>query len=168
LKKIIFLGNREETLNLLYLFFDVSLVVTNNQSRVHKNLKKKILIINSKNKKKIFKILTKSKAEIIVSAGFPFLIPEYVLKKFKININCHPGKLPEYKGFKSIDYAYSNKDVKFYSTIHHMNEKIDCGKKILDLNFNAKNLDLHQIKQIYFSFFEPYTLFLALKKIKLI
>lgn len=168
MKRIIFLGNREETLNLLCLFFNVYLVVTSNKSRVHKSYKKKILIINSKNKNSIFKILIKSKAEILVSAGFPFLIPKYVLKRFKININCHPGKLPDYKGYKSIDYAYLNKDTRFYSTIHHMNEKIDCGKKIVNLNFNGKNLNLHQIKQMYFSYFEPYTLFLALKKMRII
>lgn len=168
MKKIIFLGNRVETLNLLSLFFDVSLVVTSNKSRVHKNYKKKILIINSKNKNSIFEILIKTKAKILVSAGFPFLIPKYVLKRNKININCHLGKLPNYKGYKSIDNAYLNKDIKFYSTIHHMNQEIDCGKKIVDLNFNGKNLNLYQIKQIYFSYFEPYTLFLALKKMRLI
>jgi len=112
--------------------------------------------------------MLRSKSSILISAGFPYIIPEFILKKFRVVINCHPGKLPKYKGYYSLNLAINNNENFFYSTIHYMNEKIDSGKKILELKFSGKNMTLNQVQKIMLGIIEPHALFLALKRIYLI
>jgi folate-dependent phosphoribosylglycinamide formyltransferase PurN len=168
-KNVVFLGTRLETLSLLDIFFNVNQVITTKDSFISHNYKKnKIILINKKNKEEIFKKILLLKSSILISAGFPYIIPELILKKFKIVINCHPGKLPEYKGYYSLDLAKNNNENFYYSTIHYMNKKVDSGKKILELKFSGKNMTLNEIQKIMFGFIEPHALFLALRKIYLI
>ncbi len=166
-KKICFLGSRLETLKLLKIFFDVSKIITTKDSYIQKN-NFKCIIINKKNKEIIFKKLMSSKEKIIVSAGFPYHIPVKVINKFKFALNCHPGKLPKYKGYYSIDDAIRNKEIYIYSTIHNLNHKIDSGKKIFELKLKRKKIHDDELKKTLFSIVEPFALFQALQKIKLI
>lgn len=166
-KKLLFLGTRIETLKILKLYFNVTSIVTTKNSFIKKN-NFKCLLINKKNKDIIFNKLIGMEIDILVSAGFPFLIPIEVLKKFKLSINCHPGKLPKYKGYYSIDDAIKNKETNFYSTIHSLNEKFDSGKKIFEAKINGKGLTEEQLKKTIFSTLEPFALFNALKKIGVI
>lgn len=166
-KKIIFLGTRIETFNILKIYFNISKIITTKNSHISKN-NLKFLLINKKNKNKIFRKILKSDGEILISAGFPFLIPTKILNMFEVAINCHPGRLPKYKGYYSIDKAIKNKETNFYSTIHFLNEKFDSGKKIFEVKMNGKGLNAAQIKQTMFSTFEPFALYNALKILKVI
>jgi len=168
-KNVIFLGTRLETLYLLDIFFNVYPIITTKNSFIsNKYKKRKVVLINKNNKDEIFKKMLRSKSSILISAGFPYIIPEFILKKFRVVINCHPGKLPKYKGYYSLNLAKNNNENFFYSTIHYMNEKVDSGKKILELKFLGKNMTLNQVQKIMFGIIEPHALFLALKRIYLI
>lgn len=166
-KKVIFLGTRIETLELLKILFDeVKIITTKKSSFKFKEFKYQV--IDKKNKEKLFKKLIKSKEEILISAGFPYLIPENVIKKFKFALNCHPGKLPKYKGYYSINNAIDNKEKYLYSTIHFLNKKFDSGKKITEIKIDTKNIKPDVLKKIIFSTIEPLALFKAIRKINLI
>lgn len=164
-KKVLFLGTRVETLILTKLFFNVVKIVTTKNSHIKKN-NYKCTIINKKNKELILKKLIKCKGEILISAGFPYLIPLNLINKFKLALNCHPGKFPKYKGYYSIDDAIKNNETNIYYTIHHLNEEFDSGRKIFETKINRKNLKKNDLKNVLFSTVEPFALFQALKKLK--
>ncbi|MFG5091997.1 formyltransferase family protein [Campylobacter lari] len=74
-----------------------------------------------------------------------FKQPILDLYKNKI-INCHAGKLPEYRGRNILNWALINGEKDFGITVHFVNEKIDDGdiilQKILKIkeNYNYKIL----------------------------
>ncbi|MEN8117608.1 MAG: phosphoribosylglycinamide formyltransferase [Bacteroidota bacterium] len=86
----------------------------------------------------ITEILRNRKVNLIVLAGFLWLIPSQLVKKFTI-INIHPALLPKYggKGMYGINVhraVVENKDKESGISIHFVNEKYDEGRII----FQAK------------------------------
>lgn len=82
--------------------------------------------------------LEKRKIDLIVLAGFLWLIPEKLIKKFTI-INIHPALLPKYggKGMYGMNVhntVVKNGEVESGISIHYVNEEYDSGKLI----FQAK------------------------------
>lgn len=78
--------------------------------------------------------LRKCKVDLIVLAGFLWLIPENLVKNFTI-INIHPALLPKYggKGMYGMNVhkaVVENGDEKSGISIHYVNEKYDEGKLI--------------------------------------
>lgn len=72
--------------------------------------------------------------EIIVLAGFLWLVPDYLTKNFTI-INIHPALLPKYggKGMYGDNVhkaVVDNGEKKSGITIHYVNEKYDDGQII--------------------------------------
>lgn len=164
-KKILFLGTRIETLNFLDIIFDVTKIITTKNSYIEKS-NYNCTIINKTNKEIIFKKLIKCNEQILISAGFPYYIPINLINKFELALNCHPGKLPKYRGYYSIDDAIKNNEIYIYSTIHYLNQKFDSGKKIFETKINRKKLNNYELKKTLFSVVEPFALFQALQKIK--
>ena len=164
-KKILFLGTRIETLNFLDIIFDVTKIITTKNSYIEKS-NYNCTIINKTNKEIIFKKLIKCNEQILISAGFPYYIPINLINKFELALNCHPGKLPKYRGYYSIDDAIKNNEIYIYSTIHYLNQKFDSGKKIFETKINRKKLNNNELKKTLFSVVEPFALFQALQKIK--
>ena len=86
------------------------------------------------------------------------------LSKYGI-INCHAGKLPEYRGGSPLNWQLINNENKFGISVIKINTKIDAGdiieEKKFDLkkSYNIKNL--HKIANKNF----PILIFNALKKI---
>ncbi len=85
---------------------------------------------------KIEKLLERLKIDLIVLAGFLWLVPESLIKKFpgKI-INIHPALLPDHggKGFygsKVHEAVIQSGAKKSGITIHYVNEKFDEGEII--------------------------------------
>ncbi|HKK81330.1 MAG TPA: formyltransferase family protein, partial [Prolixibacteraceae bacterium] len=80
--------------------------------------------------------------DIIILAGFMWLIPEYLIRNFNI-VNIHPALLPKYGGKgmygNRVHKAVVENGEKYSGiTIHYVNEKYDEGKII----FQAK-CDVH-------------------------
>jgi phosphoribosylglycinamide formyltransferase 1 len=76
--------------------------------------------------------------DLIVLAGFLWLIPENLISNFKI-INIHPALLPKYGGkgmygMKVHQTVRENGDKETGITIHFVNSEYDCGEVI----FQAK------------------------------
>ena len=82
---------------------------------------------------------------LIVLAGFLKLIPIKMINAFKI-VNIHPSLLPKYGGkgmhgenvHKAVIEA---KEKKTGITIHHVNDKYDEGKHILQVTCKIKDTD---------------------------
>ena len=90
------------------------------------------------NTSKVVEELKKRNVNLIVLAGFLWLIPVNLIQNFKI-INIHPALLPKYGGkgmygMKVHQAVVENKDTESGISIHYVNEKYDDGEII----FQAK------------------------------
>jgi phosphoribosylglycinamide formyltransferase 1 len=111
---------------------------------------------------KILDELLGQKIDLIILAGFLWLVPANFLKYFTI-INIHPALLPKYGGkgmfgMKVHEAVVSNRDSETGITIHYVNEKYDDGQIL----FQAKCLVLpndtpemvaekvHQLEYLHF------------------
>jgi phosphoribosylglycinamide formyltransferase-1 len=85
---------------------------------------------------KIERLLERLKIDLIVLAGFLWLVPESLIKKFPNRIvNIHPALLPQhggkgYYGSKVHDAVLQSGEKKSGITIHYVNEKFDEGEII--------------------------------------
>lgn len=98
------------------------------------------LIINREGfyeKKDLTAKLATHKIDLIVLAGFLWLIPKYLIKDFPNRvINIHPALLPKYGGKGMYGHhvhqaVFDNKEKESGLTIHYVNEHYDEGNIIL-------------------------------------
>ena len=108
-----------------------------------KKLDIKSIVFNKEqfyNSDTIINTLENEKIELIVLAGFLWLIPDNILKKFSNRIiNIHPALLPKFGGkgmygMKVHEAVVANKETQSGITIHYVNEEYDRGEII----FQAK------------------------------
>ena len=76
---------------------------------------------------------------------------QIISKKFlnrygKDIINIHPSLLPKYKGLNTFSRVIKNRDKRTGCSVHHVNDKLDGGKIIIqksfEVNFDDKENDL--------------------------
>jgi phosphoribosylglycinamide formyltransferase-1 len=81
---------------------------------------------------KIMELLEKEKIDLVVLAGYMFVLGREFIRKFKNRIlNIHPALLPSFKGTHGIKDAY-NYGVKITGiTVHFVDEGLDSGPIIL-------------------------------------
>jgi phosphoribosylglycinamide formyltransferase-1 len=87
---------------------------------------------------KILNYLRENQIDLIVLAGFLWLIPDNLIHNFMI-INIHPALLPKYGGkgmygMKVHEAVVANRETESGITIHYVNEQYDAGQII----FQAK------------------------------
>ena len=112
----------------------------------------------------IVHILTEYNIDLIVLAGFLWLVPQNILKAFPYRIiNIHPALLPKYGG-KGMFGNYVHEavikagDKKSGITIHFVNEKYDEGQTILQKELEVFDNDtpdslasrIHKLEYEYF------------------
>ena len=107
-------------------------------------IKKKIF--NFKNsliqEKKLLKFLKKEKINFVCLAGFMKILSKDFITKFEGQIiNIHPSLLPKYKGLNTHLRAISNKDKFAGCTVHHVTDKLDSGKIILQKKVKISSKD---------------------------
>jgi phosphoribosylglycinamide formyltransferase 1 len=111
---------------------------------------------------KVVEELQKRKVNLIVLAGFLWLIPANLIQNFRI-INIHPALLPKYGGkgmygMKVHEAVVENKDSESGISIHFVNEKYDEGEIIFQAKCAVSPNDLpedvannvHQLEYKYF------------------
>jgi phosphoribosylglycinamide formyltransferase 1 len=98
---------------------------------------------NSRNaEKKILELVEKEKIQLICLAGFMKILSKNFIKKFHGQIiNIHPSLLPKYKGINTHARAINNKDKFAGCTVHHVTEKLDSGKTILQKKIKISSKD---------------------------
>jgi phosphoribosylglycinamide formyltransferase 1 len=91
--------------------------------------------------KDVLEKLKERGADLIVLAGFLWLIPDYLIQNFEI-INIHPALLPKYggKGMYGMNVhkaIVNNKETESGISIHFVNEKYDEGQIIFQAKCNV-------------------------------
>ena len=124
----------------------------------------------------VLDLLKNLNIDIIVLAGFLWLIPDTILANYpKRLINIHPALLPNYGGKgmygdRVHNQVLENGDEESGITIHYVNEDFDTGEIIYQARFKIeKNDDLELVKfkgqQLEHQYF-PKIIEQVLKKIK--
>lgn len=112
----------------------------------------------------ILELLKQISPDLIVLAGFLWLLPKEILKMFPEKIiNIHPALLPKYGGkgmfgHRVHEVVRQNNEAKSGISIHYVNEKFDEGKMIaqfeteISLNDSAEKIaaKIHKLEQEYF------------------
>ncbi|MBX7141511.1 MAG: phosphoribosylglycinamide formyltransferase [Chitinophagales bacterium] len=92
----------------------------------------------------VVKLMRESEIDLIVLAGFLWLVPESLLHAFpKRIINIHPALLPKhggpgYYGMKVHDSVIKAGDKETGITIHYLNEKYDDGQIIFQKSISVE------------------------------
>jgi phosphoribosylglycinamide formyltransferase-1 len=82
--------------------------------------------------KKIIELLEEEKIDLVVLAGYMFLVGPIFVRKFKNRIlNIHPALLPSFKGTHGIKDAYEYGVKVTGVTVHFVDEGLDSGPIII-------------------------------------
>ena len=98
---------------------------------------------------KIIELLEDEKIDLVVLAGYMFLLRKEFVRKFKNKIlNIHPALLPSFKGTHGIKDAYEYGVKVTGVTVHFVDEDLDSGPIILqqpvDINQNESVEELEE------------------------
>lgn len=99
------------------------------------------------NTTKVLKVLQSNEIDLIVLAGFLWLVPDYLIKAYDNRIvNIHPALLPKYGGkgmygSKVHEAVVANKETESGITIHLVNEHYDEGKHLYQAKINVADTD---------------------------
>ncbi|MDX1604033.1 MAG: phosphoribosylglycinamide formyltransferase [Salinimicrobium sediminis] len=112
----------------------------------------------------VLNLLKDMNPDLIVLAGFLWIFPTKILKRFPNKvINIHPALLPKYggKGMYGMNVhkaIHEQKEVETGISIHYVNDKYDEGKMIFQATTSIKPQDtvediaekIHQLEQDHF------------------
>jgi methionyl-tRNA formyltransferase len=79
--------------------------------------------------------------EVLLSAGYPYILNSEVLSICKYNINIHPTLLPKYRGAATTWYIIANGETEGGVTIHFIDEGMDTGDIIAQDRFELTKFD---------------------------
>ena len=149
----------------------VKLILTNNpeafvlERAKNLNVKSEIFTKNQfVNSDHVLNILEKENIQLIVLAGFLWLIPQNILQRYnKRIINIHPALLPKYGGkgmygMRVHEAVVANGETETGITIHYVNEEYDKGEIILQAKCIVESNDspdivaqkIHTLEYEYF------------------
>jgi len=110
----------------------------------------------------ILRILVSRDIDLVVLAGFLWLVPDNILKNFTV-VNIHPALLPKYggKGMYGMNVhnaVVENRDTESGITIHYVNDIYDAGRIIFQAKCSVDPADkpedvankVHQLEYRYF------------------
>lgn len=112
----------------------------------------------------VLNLLKDMNPDLIVLAGFLWIFPKKILKRFPNKvINIHPALLPKYggKGMYGMNVhkaIHEKKEIETGISIHYVNDKYDEGKMIFQATTSIKPKDtvediaekIHQLEQDHF------------------
>ncbi len=145
---------------------DIVLVFSNNKdayalNRARKNKIKAVFMDSSgyntrkQYDTKIIELLEDEKIDLVVLAGYMFLLSHEFVRKFKNKIlNIHPALLPSFKGTHGIKDAYEYGVKVTGVTVHFVDEGLDSGPIIIqqsvdiDQNESVEELEekIHRVE----------------------
>lgn len=67
---------------------------------------------------------------LLLSVGFPYLVPKDIYSKHRLALNLHPTRLPKYRGPTSGAFIIINNETESGSTVHYLEEEADRGSII--------------------------------------
>ncbi len=102
--------------------------------------------VKNHNSQATLDLIQKLDLEVLVSAGTPRKLSDGLLKACRFGvINCHPGRLPDYRGSSVVEWALSQGD-SVSATAHFMTADYDAGPIIQVYPFSTEGLSYHDIR----------------------
>ena len=102
--------------------------------------------VKDHNRDSCFNLIKSLKVAILGSCGTPRKLKSQILNATPYGIvNCHPGKLPEYRGSSTVEWALTHGHP-VYSTAHFMTEEYDAGPIISEVQLMTRGLAYHEIR----------------------
>jgi methionyl-tRNA formyltransferase len=93
----------------------------------------KFILNEERNTDLILQLIKETDANLLLSVQHNWILKREILQSVAGNaFNLHNAKLPDYKGFNSISHAIDNGDKIYISTLHWMDEKVDCGDILIE------------------------------------
>lgn len=87
-------------------------------------------------------ILKSYQCDVFVSMSFNQILRPVVFEMPKLGtINCHAGKLPEYRGRNILNWALINDEKEFGITVHYIDRGVDTGDIILQRLYEITDAD---------------------------
>lgn len=78
---------------------------------------------------------------LLLTVGFPYIIPKFIYSRHKIALNIHPTLLPKYRGPTSGAYILINNETESGSTVHFLEEEPDKGDIVLQSHVDLTPFD---------------------------
>ena len=153
-----FIGTRLEAYLAVSVHCEVTSVITVPGSRLHQHLdslKMPVVLVSKDSKAETLNLLANQNTGLVVSVGFPYILPAYVLNSGPLFINSHPSLLPDYKGYNAIKEAFGAGEEYMGVTVHHMVEQVDAGPIIHQKKALVRGLNLEEVYSLLFSEVEP-------------
>lgn len=155
----IFIGTRAEALQALRTVTKVNTIICMFGSHAHALCEKEgwaATILTAKDRKFSQEIIQSIKENILLSAGFPWIIDEATLSATPtLKLNSHPSLLPLYPGKNAIKDAFHAGCTNMGVTVHHITPTVDGGPVVASEETDVRGLSLHEIYQKMFSIIEP-------------
>ena len=129
-----FAGVRLEALLALERYACVESVITVPDSWVHRHCagaNRAVALVDRASRAASFEFISAQDVDMVLSSGFPFILPAEVLERDTLFINSHPSLLPAYKGRNAIQEAVEAGEPYLGVTVHHMVAKVDAGAQIV-------------------------------------
>ena len=165
---VCFAGTRLEALKSVQRFADVISIITSPNSWVHNDWLPGgpiIELVDKREKGDAFQFITEQSVDLVISAGFPLILPLSVLQSGPVFLNSHPSLLPAYKGYHPIRQAFEDREEYMGVTVHSMAEQVDTGPLVHQERVWVKGLELPEIYDLLFSVVAPMTITRALEQI---
>ena len=122
-------------------------------------------LVDRNRKDAAFRFLAEQSVDLVISAGFPLIIPPSVLRSGPAFLNSHPSLLPAYKGYHPVKQAFENGEEYMGVTVHRMVEEVDAGPVLHQEMVWVKDLELPQIYDLLFSVVEPMAITRSLEQV---
>lgn len=91
------------------------------------------------NEKKNIQIIASYNCDLLVSLSYDQIFKKDLLNIFHNKIiNCHAGKLPDYRGRNVLNWVLINGEKNFFISVHIIDKNIDLGSLILEKKFAIK------------------------------
>lgn len=86
-------------------------------------------------------LLPWGRRDLLLSIGFPYLLPQAVLDRFALCLNVHPTLLPRYRGPTSGSYILMNNESTSGVTVHLIDEGMDTGAIVHQVSVPLSRFD---------------------------
>lgn len=154
-----FIGTRVEALQAFMNQISVTSILCVEGSRAHQFCMKSNVpfkVLKRNDRRKSLDLFASLGEQIILSAGFPWIIDEETLNSVAaLKLNSHPSKLPSFKGNNAIKDALENGSNTLGVSVHYMKAEVDSGPIIVQEEFSIEGLSLLEIYELAFGVIEP-------------
>lgn len=161
----------------------VAIITNNPQAGVRERAEKLHIPVNIVDRARFYQpdallaFLREQEVQLLVLAGFLWLIPQALIEAFPNQIiNIHPALLPKYGGkgmygMKVHEAVYANRELESGITIHYVNEAYDQGEIIFQKTCSLEATDspdiiAHKVQALEHEYFPKVIEELAIKSVK--